>query len=76
MIFNDFEINAMPFFSKAYCKQCKGELKEVSNGFISRALFCPKCENIYEPKLVKIPKKNLSKEYLEQCRKEIGEEKK
>ena len=68
MIFNNFELHATPFISNASCK-CGQELKQVSNGFFSFVLYCPKCENIYKMKMVKIPKKKISKEFLEQCRK-------
>lgn len=70
MKFNNFEIHAMPFF-KGYC--CCGEnLKQVSNGFFSRAMYCPKCENVYLIKLVKAPKKIISKDFLQQAREEAG----
>ena len=75
MIFNKFKINAAPFFCDAYCK-CGKELIEVSNGFLSSSLFCQKCENVYEIKMVKVPKKRLSKDYLEQCREEASKERK
>jgi hypothetical protein len=54
---------------EAYCsnKRCKKkpELMEVSNGFISRALFCPDCKSVYVLKLERVEK--VSKEFLEQC---------
>lgn len=69
MIFDDFRIFAIPHITEAYCKDCGTELKEISNGFASVVLYCPKCENIYQLKLVKTPKKKIHKEFLEQCRK-------
>jgi len=69
MLFKGFKIHATPFIEDAYCK-CGEELKMVSNGLLSSALYCPKCEKIYELKLIKVPGDKISKEYLEQCRKE------
>jgi len=69
MKFDDFEINAAPFISHAYCK-CGNNLKMVSNGWFSKAMFCPKCEKVYQLKLIKVPDKKVNPEFLEQCRKE------
>ena len=67
MIFDNFEIYA-------FCK-CGNTLRTVSNGLLSNVMFCSKCENIYQLQLRKIPKKKISKEFIEQCRKEIENEK-
>ncbi len=75
MIFDNFKITATPFIHDAYCK-CGKTLIEVSNGRFSISMFCPKCENIYGLKLVKIPDKKISKEYLEQCRKKLRKRRK
>jgi len=69
MIFDDFKIGAEPFIHDAFCK-CGNKLEQVSNGFLSCSLFCSKCENVYQIRMIKVPKKRLSKEYLEQCRKQ------
>lgn len=69
MICDGFQIAAMPYIHKAYCR-CGETLKEVSNGLLGRAMFCPKCEKVYCLKLVKVPDSKITKEYLEQCRKE------
>ena len=71
MIFKNIEIRAIPTFEKAYC-ECGKSLKEVSNGLLSSAFYCPECENVYELKLVKVPSKKITKLYLEQCRKEAA----
>lgn len=69
MIFDGFKIAASPFIHDAYCK-CGHELTEVSNGVFSRALFCSKCENVYELRLIKVPFNKISTDFLEQCRKQ------
>jgi len=70
MMFEGFGVSAIPFVHDAYCK-CGVKLKEVSNGLLSKAMYCPKCENVYLLKLVKEPKKKISKEFLNQCREEV-----
>lgn len=72
MKFDDFEIHASPFITSAYCKNCHNSLKQVSNGWFSKAMFCPKCETVYTVKLIKVPEKKVNKEFLEQARKEIN----
>ena len=63
------EIHAKPFITDAYCK-CGESLVQVSNGFFSIAMYCPKCENVYGLKLIKYPAKYISAVYINQCRKE------
>ena len=75
MIFDNFKIDALPYIHSAHCK-CGGTLKEVSNGFFSRALFCPRCKNVYRLQLRKVPKKKVSEEFIKQCEEEISLEKK
>lgn len=72
MMYDGFRIYATEHITEAYCKDCGTELREVSNGLLSKSLYCPKCENVYQIKLTKIPKNKITKKYLEQCRKEIG----
>lgn len=67
-----FEIIAVPHVINAYCK-CGGGLQEVSDGLLSKALYCIDCESIYKLKLVKVPKKQIKSAYLEQCRREVEE---
>jgi hypothetical protein len=69
--FDKFRIAAMPFITDAYC-ECGGTLQEVSNGFLSRAMFCPRCENVYLLKLIKVPKKKLTERFMEQAREEAA----
>ena len=69
MKFNNFELTAIPNLSNAYC-QCGYTLVEVSNGLLSRAWYCRKCEYVYTLKLVKVPESKLTKRYLDQCREE------
>ena len=68
MKFKNFEIHAIPHITDAYCS-CGGKLYEVPDGFLSAAMFCPKCENIYALRLMKIP--NVRKEFLKQCREAV-----
>ena len=70
MKYDNFRLVAFPQVIDAYCG-CGRELVEVSNGFVSRAMYCPKCESVYRLRLIKEPKKNVSRKYLEQCRKEV-----
>ena len=76
MKFDNFEIHASPFLSDAYCKRCHNSLIEVSNGWFSSAMFCPKCELVYIVKLIQVPKSKVSKEFLEQARKDAASKKK
>lgn len=71
MKFTGFEIQAEVYITRSFC-ECGEELKEVSDGWLSSALFCPKCENVYQIKRIKVPKSKITKKYLEQCRKEIS----
>lgn len=70
MIYEGFKMHAIEHITDAYC-ECGKRLEEVSNGLLSRALFCPKCENVYILKKIKLPKKKVTKEFIEQCRKEL-----
>ena len=69
MVYEGFKIHSYEKIMEAYCsnKRCKKkpELMEVSNGFISRALFCPDCKSVYVLKLERVEK--VSKEFLDQC---------
>ena len=75
MIFEKFELHAEPHIHDAKCK-CGEILEEVSNGWLGIALFCPKCENVYVPTIVKLPASKVSPEFLTQAKKEIDDEKK
>lgn len=68
MIYDGFKIAATPFITDAYCKYGH-RLIEVPNGILSSALFCPKCEDVYQLKLVKTHKSKVTEEFLQQCRK-------
>lgn len=75
MIFENFKIAATPFIHDATCKNCHASLIEVRNGFLSKAMYCPDCENVYVLKLVKVPISKVTDEFLEQCRKEVKRDK-
>jgi hypothetical protein len=70
MMFTNFKIHATPHISEAYCK-CGSELKEVSNGWLSIAMFCPDCERVYTLELYNVPKKKVTETFLKQCRDEL-----
>ncbi len=70
MKFDNFSVVAIPVLRDASCKNCKTELVEVSNGWFSSAMFCPKCENVYIVKLVKAPDKQVNSAFLENARRE------
>jgi hypothetical protein len=72
MKFQGFSIHAQPFITDATCRECRNGLKEVSNGFLSVAMFCPKCESVYILRLVKMPNDKVTTEFLAQAREEIG----
>lgn len=69
MKYNGFSIRSVEYITDAYCN-CNSKLIEVSNGVLSRALYCPKCENVYVLKKIKLTKKKITKEFLIQCRNE------
>lgn len=66
MNFGGFEIHAIPVIERARCRHCRGKCHPVPNGFFEKALFCPKCEIVYQIKMIKVPQ--VPEEYLEQCR--------
>jgi hypothetical protein len=73
MLFEKFKIHATPHISDAYC-ECGDKLEQVSNGWFSVAMYCLKCESVYTLQLRKVPKKKVTKKFLEQCREECAEE--
>lgn len=70
MKFNGFSIHAQSYIHDAFC-QCGSSLTEVSNGFLSAALYCTNCENVYQIVLRKVAAKDVSKAFLTQCRNEV-----
>lgn len=75
MDFGDFKIHSIPRIMEAYCKECSKLLEEVPNGWVSVAMFCSKCEAVYELKLVKTPKKKINPEWLKRVKKSLEREK-
>lgn len=73
MIFKGFKLHAVPTIHEAYCTnpkcKTKPELFEVSNGFLSSALFCPNCHSVYLLELTRHPK--VPKEFMRQCLDEL-----
>lgn len=63
MIFANFKLTAFPKIMEATCK-CGNFMEEMDNGFLSAIYYCEKCKAAYEPKMVKIPIKRLSKEFV------------
>ena len=74
MKYTNFSLVAYPRITDAFCK-CGTSLIEVSNGFLSSVMFCPKCESVYELKLVKVPESKVTEEFLVQSRNEIKNKK-
>lgn len=72
MHFDKFRISAIPFIHDAHCR-CGTTLKQVSNGFLSVAMYCPKCEAVYALRLIRVPKKQIGKKFLAQARREARE---
>lgn len=75
MIFEGFKLGATPYIHDARCK-CGIKLHQVDNGFFSMAMFCPSCENVYLLKLIKMPDKKVTKEFLKQAREQVKKESK
>ena len=77
MIFKNFKLHAVPTVHDAFCNnpKCKTKptLVEVSNGFLSIALFCPACKSVYLLELVRQLK--VPKDFLLQCFDEVEIEK-
>ena len=65
MKFDNFEIHAIPEIINAYCRECHNALKVISDGWFSKALFCPHCITIYQIKMIKVQNDKIDKEYLE-----------
>lgn len=73
MIFDDFEIHANPFFSKALCPKHHDEMVELDNGWFSKCWYCKKCGYPYSLKFIKMAKVN--KENLEKALEDIKKQK-
>lgn len=76
MIYEGFKIHSYERIHEAYCtshkcRKKRPELIEVSNGFLSRSLFCPECHSVYVLKLERYPKEKVKKEFLQQCLDEL-----
>ena len=74
MIYEGFKIHSVEHIHEAYCsshrcRKKKPELIEVSNGFLSRSLFCPVCHAVYVLKLERHTK--VPKAFLQQCLDEV-----
>ncbi len=75
MQFKNFELQASPHITRATCTdfKCGRDLIEVDNGWSSVALFCPKCENVYVLKLIKVPIKKIDEKFILECRGQVEE---
>jgi hypothetical protein len=71
MDFQNFDIEVAPYIANAVCK-CGNSLREVSSDSKSVAMFCSECNNVYEPKLVKIPSNKVTEEFIERAKKELA----
>lgn len=68
MIYDNFTLRAYPRIVESYCTKCHSDLKEVDNGWLSSALFCPKCESVFVLKLVKLPDAKVSPEWRKRAK--------
>lgn len=52
---NDWEIQAIPKFTKAYCPKHGDQMKELENGWFGNPVWwCDECKVVYELKFVKM----------------------
>ena len=70
MKFDNFSIRAEPYITDGVCTQCYSELIQVTSGWFSAAMFCPKCESVYSLKLIRVNQDKVSTEFLTQAREE------
>jgi uncharacterized Zn finger protein (UPF0148 family) len=78
MIFKDFRIYAEFKMHGATCEKCGCDLTEVYGKHSPVYFFCPVCKDIYTVKLSKMPKKQVSDDFLKYCeeqqrKKDIGQ---
>jgi hypothetical protein len=67
----NFRIVSFPKIIEAEC-ECGSYMNTVPNGILMEVQFCSVCENVYELRLVKIPKGKIKKSFLKQCRKKVN----
>jgi hypothetical protein len=72
MIYDNFKINASPFFHDVLCPKHRSNMIEVPYGFmgLSKAWYCERCKRVYELKLVMMNEKKVNKEVLNDILKE------
>jgi len=68
MIYKNFKIIAYPRVIEASCSKCHTDLREVDSGWVSSALFCPKCESVFVLKLVKVPDSVVNSGWMTRAR--------
>lgn len=65
----DWEINATPCFSKAYCPKHKSPMLELENGWFGNPVWwCASCNFVYELKFCKM--KNVNQQEVDRQVKE------
>jgi len=67
MLVDGCRISATLFLEGGTCR-CGEDLVQVNNGWLEKAMFCPKCENVYVLKLIKVPDKKVSGAFIIQCK--------
>lgn len=64
MIYDNFKINAKPFFSDVWCPKHKNVMVELEDGWFKKSWYCKECKSVYTLKLCKIPEKQIDKKAL------------
>ena len=72
MDYGNFTLTAYPRIVEAMCPKCRHDLKEVSNGWFSSAMFCPKCETAFALKLIKIPDNKVNPKWRDEARQQAN----
>ena len=72
MIFNNFEINALPKITDVLCPVHHNDMIEIpENWGLTPKWYCPKCKRVYQLKIVKVPEKQIDKKELIEFLKKI-----
>lgn len=69
------DIEIVPTFSidrTTYCPKCRNYLREVSNGWFNKVLYCPKEDIFFEIKLVKMQEKRINKKYWNEIKEKFN----
>lgn len=70
MKFDNFEINASPFFNDVYCPKHRNKMIELPNGWFSSCWYCKECDYPYTLEMRKM--RYVDREALEALLSEKG----